>query len=153
MDDFVSWDNLAGWWPRLEEQVLSPLLAGQNVTYQQRDWTNDPRGHQLSAWRILPWRPVVILEGVTSSRQSIADRLTLAVWIDAPRSLRLQRGVARDGEDRRHTWTDWMQREDDFFAKDRTRRRADLLVDGAPTTPHSPADEFICHPNNHRCQP
>ncbi len=43
MDDFASWDNLSGWWPRLEEQVLGPLLKGDGVTYQQRDWVQDPR--------------------------------------------------------------------------------------------------------------
>nr|BFE72260.1 hypothetical protein GCM10020092_055610 [Actinoplanes digitatis] len=27
IDDFVSWDCFDGWWPRFDEQVLSPLLA------------------------------------------------------------------------------------------------------------------------------
>ena len=26
MDDFLSWDDLTGWWPRLEQEVLRPLM-------------------------------------------------------------------------------------------------------------------------------
>lgn len=40
IDDFVSWDCFAGWWPRFDEQVLSPLLSGSDATYQARDWTD-----------------------------------------------------------------------------------------------------------------
>lgn len=142
VDDFVSWDNLDGWWPRLEDQVLGPLLAGGSAVYQQRDWENDPLGEGLGGWRTVPLAPVVILEGVTSSRQAVADRLTLAVWVDAPADLRLERGLARDGNDMRDYWIDWMRREDAWFARDHTKERAHLTVDATPTTPFSPTDYF-----------
>ncbi|MCU4184595.1 hypothetical protein K6U06_09515 [Acidiferrimicrobium sp. IK] len=132
IDDFVSWDNLAGWWPRLETEVLGPLLAGDDAVYQQRDWAGDPLGDRLGGWRPVAGAPVVILEGVTASRQAIADRLTLAVWVEAPAEVRLERGVRRDGEAMRSRWVEWMRREDAFFATDRTRDRAHLHVDGAP---------------------
>ncbi len=144
MDDFVSWGDLDGWWPRFESQVLGPLLAGQKATFQRRDWENDPLGDELGPWRTIPSAPFVILEGVTSSRRTIADRLTLAVWIDAPFPSRLERGIARDGEHMSDLWRDWMQREDDFFAQDHTRDRAHIVVDGAPTASHTPLTEFLC---------
>jgi len=28
MDDFVSWVDLVGWWPRFEAQVLNPVAFG-----------------------------------------------------------------------------------------------------------------------------
>jgi ATP-dependent protease Clp ATPase subunit len=31
VDDFVSWTDFAGWWPRFDEQVLTPLLAGRDA--------------------------------------------------------------------------------------------------------------------------
>ena len=123
IDDFLSWGDLDSWWPRLEDQVLRPLLDGSAAVYQQRDWDNDPLGHGLGRWRTVPPAPVVILEGLTSSRQAVADRLALAVWVDAPADLRLERGVARDGEQMRDNWIDSMRREDAFFAHDRTRER------------------------------
>jgi hypothetical protein len=143
MDDFVSWDNLAGWWPRFEEQVLGPLLEGRGAHYQQRDWDNDPHGERLGTWRAFPTSAMVVLEGITSSRQPIAERLIQAIWIDAPRDLRLSRGVDRDGESMRPRWLNWMEREDTFFAQDGTRQRANLIVDGAPSTPHDPDHEYI----------
>jgi uridine kinase len=143
IDDFLSWGDLDSWWPRLEDQVLHPLLDGSAAVYQQRDWDNDPLGHGLGGWRTVPRAPVVILEGLTSSRQAVADRLALAVWVDAPADLRLERGVARDGEQMRDNWTGSMRREEAFFARDRTRERAQLSVDAAPTTTHSPTVEFI----------
>jgi hypothetical protein len=30
-DDFVSWGCIADWWPRFDEQVLTPLLAGRDA--------------------------------------------------------------------------------------------------------------------------
>lgn len=85
MDDFVSWDDFDGWWARLEEQVLAPYLADRPVTYQRRDWGRDPLGAGLGEWRALLPARGLILEGVTSSRRKVADRLTFAVWIEAPR--------------------------------------------------------------------
>jgi uridine kinase len=143
IDDFVSWGDLTSWWPRLEDQVLGPLVEGRSATYQRRDWKNDPHGDRLGEWRTLPASPIVILEGVTSSRLEIAGRLTCAVWIDAPRQLRLQRGIERDGDSMRDEWLSWLQREDAFFSDDRTRDRADVIVDGAPTARHA-EHEFVC---------
>jgi len=147
IDDFVSWGNFASWWPRLEEQVLGPLLDGRSATYQRRDWEHDPHGDRLGDWRIIPPAPLVVLEGVTSSRFEVTGRLTCAVWIDAPRELRLQRGIERDGDSMRDEWLSWMQREDAFFSADRPRDRANLIVDGAPQAPHRPEYEFVCRPS------
>ncbi|WP_248760540.1 AAA family ATPase [Pseudarthrobacter sp. SSS035] len=44
IDDFVSWNDFSGWWPRLEAQVLDPLLRRQPAVYQQRDWESDEFG-------------------------------------------------------------------------------------------------------------
>lgn len=143
IDDFVSWEDLVGWWSRLEREVLVPLLGGRSATYRQRDWENDERGEGLGDWRTVRPAPIVILEGVTSSRRQVADRLTCAIWVEAPRELRLRRGVERDGEAMREVWLGWMEREDAFFAVDRTRDRADLIIDGAPAEPHAPEREFV----------
>ncbi|MEO6532330.1 MAG: uridine kinase [Pseudolysinimonas sp.] len=131
LDDFVSWKEFGGWWPRFDEQVLSPLLDGHGADYQRRDWVRDEFGDSLGEWRSVPWHPFVVVEGVTATRRETVGRLSLAVWVDAPAELRLARGIARDGEDHRALWEDWMRREDEFFRSDRTRARADLVVPGA----------------------
>jgi hypothetical protein len=52
------------------------------------------------------------------------------VWVEAPDDVRLQRGLARDGEAMRPQWLAWMRAEADHFAAEATRDRADVLIDG-----------------------
>jgi uridine kinase len=115
---------------RDDEQVLRPLLAGDDLHYQVRDWAHDEYGDSLGPWKSLAWHPVVVIEGVTSTRRAIADALACRVWVEAPRDLRMRRGMERDGEDFRALWERWMAREAAFFAADDTRSRADVVVDG-----------------------
>ena len=135
IDDFVSWPDFSGWWPRFEAQVLQPLLAGRPAHWQVRDWAGDEFGTSLGEWRTLEWAPVVIVEGVTSCRRAAADSLTYSIWVDAPAGLRLGRGIERDGESHRALWETWMAEEDEFFRDDGTRDRADLIVSGERALP------------------
>lgn len=90
-----------------------------------------------------PGPGVLIVEGVSSSRRAIADRLTLAVWLHVPAAPRLARGIARDGAATAADWSRWEDEEDAFFAADPARDRADLVVDGAPTLRHDPATTYV----------
>jgi hypothetical protein len=56
IDDFVAWDDFSGWWPRFDEAVLRPLLAGDDLRYQVRDWANDEFGRSLGPWKSLAWQ-------------------------------------------------------------------------------------------------
>jgi len=47
VDDFLSWDDLHGWWPRFEAQVLTPLFTGHDARFQVRDWEKDELGTSL----------------------------------------------------------------------------------------------------------
>jgi hypothetical protein len=143
IDDFVSWSDFAGWWPRFERQVLTPLLSGADARYQVRDWANDELGMSLDGWKTLAWAPLVILEGVTCTRLAAANRLAYRIWVDAPEDLRLQRGLERDGTSHRQLWLTWMDEEREFFATDGTRARADLRVIGHPTVPHDHETELV----------
>jgi uridine kinase len=130
IDDFVSWDCFAGWWPRFDTQVLTPLLAGRDATFQARDWS-DWYGSSLGEWKTQPWSPTIILEGVTCTRRETIGRIAHAIWVEAPASLRLARGLARDTTfaGKEELWRRWMVEEDEFFAVDGARDRADIVVD------------------------
>lgn len=135
IDDFVSWPDFAGWWPRLEQEVLEPLLHGRDAHYRVRDWAGDEYGTSLKPDRkTVRWAPLLILEGVTCTRRAVADRLAYRVWIEAPRDQRLRRGLARDGRDHRDLWLRWQDEEDRFFTADDTRSRADLVIDTTDRT-------------------
>ncbi|MET9293284.1 hypothetical protein [Streptomyces sp. NPDC003077] len=139
-DDFASWDEQLEWWPRLEEQVLKPLEAGRPGRYQRYDWGS----RELAEWHDVPVAGALVLEGVSSARRAVADRLTYAVWIETRRTVRLRRGLERDGEEALPLWRAWMSDEDRHFAEDRTAERADVLVDGDPVAvPHDPDSSFV----------
>jgi uridine kinase len=134
IDDFVSWKDFAGWWPRFDAQVLTPLLRGDDAVYQARDWT-DWHGDRLGAWKTQRWAPTVIFEGVTCTRRETVGRVAYAIWVEAPAPMRLARGLRRDNQvdDKEQLWRRWMVEEEAFFAADGTRERADRIVD---TTRH-----------------
>jgi hypothetical protein len=142
-DDFLSWPTFDGWWSRFRDQVLRPLRRGEDVRYQARDWEGDQFGTSLGEWKVLPWSPLVVVEGVTFGRRAAGDAFAYRIWVDAPQDVRLARGLARDGESHRALWLDWMSREQEFFAMDQTVEAADLRVDGAPAEPHDPETEVV----------
>jgi energy-coupling factor transporter ATP-binding protein EcfA2 len=130
IDDFVSWNDFGGWWPRFEAEVVRPLLDGRDATYRVRDWIGDQFGNGLDGWKTVRWQPYIVFEGVTCSRATVAGSLACRVWVETPPDERLSRGIARDGESHRPYWERWMVEEDLFFAADDTRSRADVLIDG-----------------------
>jgi hypothetical protein len=130
MDDFLAWDDLTEFWPRLEREVLEPLLAGGPVRYQKRDWLNDNLGRSLGDFREVPRAETVLLEGIGSGRRAVATRLSYLVWVEAPPALRLARGIARDGEQARALWLGFMPGEQAFHDAEGARERANLVVDG-----------------------
>lgn len=125
-DDFATWDDPASWWPELEADVLAPFGRSHDVIYRPRIWSHGtarpgPEQH-------LRWAPLMVLEGVTSARQAIAGRLARALWIESSGAQqRLDRAVARDGEDQRELLAAWQRFEEGWFAVDRTPERCEIL--------------------------
>ena len=130
-DDFASADNPINWWPRLLEQVINPLVRGDAATYQRYDWSTE----SLAEWHTIEPAPIIIIEGVTAGRAEWRRHLSFLIWIDTPREERLRRAVARDGPEALDDWRSWMADEDAHYARDPTRERADVLIDG--TVPNS----------------
>lgn len=118
----------------LRALVLDPLAAGLPARYRPYDWSLRARGPE----RTLAAGRVVLVEGVSALARDLADRYDLAIWVECPRPVRLARGLARDGEGARRQWLAWMAEEDRHFARDDTRRRADVLVDGGGMVPGVP---------------
>ena len=124
-DDFASWDEPTGWWPRLLAEVLEPLARGVPARFRPTAWDGEARED-------VEVRPAdaVVLEGVTASRQAFRPYLTFCVWVETPPELRLRRGLERDGEDARELWERWMAAEDEYVARERPAARADVVVRG-----------------------
>jgi hypothetical protein len=143
VDNFLHWSDLDDWWSRLEKEALAPLLAGDPARFRTRDWNVDPLGNSLDGWRELGPAHTIIVEGVTSSRVAIADRLSMSFWVEAPPNVRMARRIARDGEAMRPFWQNWMQLEEEFFVLDDARGRATYLIAGEPAVRHDAEREAV----------
>ncbi len=136
LDDlYEGWQGLEGSWERLAEWVLRPLAAGRAGRYRRYDWA---RG-AFAEWHQVPVAPYLVVEGCGAGRQAADEFATLRIWVEADDETRLRRGLARDGEPLRPQWEEWMRTEPEHFARNRTRERADLHLDGFGRLVPSPA--------------
>jgi uridine kinase len=127
VDDFAGplvpeWD-----WPRFRDQVLAPLLDGRPARYQRWEWNRA----EPAEWHDVPVGRLVVVEGVSSTRAELNAPWALQIWVDAPREVRLQRAVERDGPGMLRHWTEvWMPSEEAYIARERPQERVDLIVCG-----------------------
>ncbi len=127
MDDiYEGWGGLEGAWARLEADVLAPLRERRAGRYRRYDWHLEAFAEQ----HLVPATDVLVLEGCGSARLEAEDVAAVTVWVEAPAALRMVRGLARDGEASRPHWEEWMVAESEHFARNRTRERAVVHVDG-----------------------
>jgi uridine kinase len=127
MDDvFGGWSGLGEGMQMVAADVVAPLRRGEAGRFRPFDWHLDSRVEE----RVVEPCDVLIVEGVGSGNTAYADDVTCLVWVEAPSVVRLERGVARDGEHMRDRWLAWRLEEDAIFARERTRERADVVVDG-----------------------
>lgn len=137
LDDlYEGWAGLGGVWDRLEEQVLVPLAEGRPARYQRYDWV----AGRFAEWHDVPVPGVLVLEGCGSAPRAVDGRAGLIVWVEAPADVRLERGLTRDGAYMRPQWDRWMESEAAHFAREDTRARADVVVDGTGGTPDGAAE-------------
>ena len=125
-DDFAAWDNPIDWWPRLLDQVLTPLGRNEKARYQRYDWTS----RSLAEWHEIKPGGMVVVEGVSSSRAEFRPFLAGAIWIETPAELRLRRGLERDGEMARDQWLEWMAAERQWGEASEPWATADLVLPG-----------------------
>lgn len=125
MDElYPGWDGLADAVAILADQVLRPLSRGEDARYRVWDWAAGRPG----AERVLSATALLVVEGCASSVGAAGDLAAVRVWVEAPREVRMRRGIARDGETYRPHWERWAAQEDALFAADGTRARADLVI-------------------------
>ncbi len=124
-DDLLhGWRGLPGLAASIEA-LLAPLASGRTGSWRRWNWVADAwaETHEVAPGGLL------VLEGVGSWSPEIAHLVGVLVWVQAASDLRLDRGLARDGEEMRAHWERWRLDEDDLFARLDTRAHADVLVD------------------------
>ncbi len=127
LDDLLDgWSGLDRVSETLERDVLTPLSQGLPGRYRRYDWHRERFAEELVVEPV----DLLVVEGVGSGASSYSSWITTLVWVEAPADVRMHRGVARDGETLLPQWVRWMADEAALFARERTRERADVRVDG-----------------------
>jgi len=137
MDDVYAGWTLAGAAARLAAGVLGPLSVGRPGGYHRYDWIAGRFADDVTP---VPVAQVLIVEGCGSCPRLVDPWTTLRIWVEASAPVRLARGLARDGEEHAAHWHRWQREERALFEAEDTRARADLRVDGAPS---SSADDAV----------
>ncbi len=125
-DLYAGW-TLTGAVARLSAGVLRPLSEGRPGAYHRYDWATECF---VPGSTTVPVPSVLLVEGCGSSPRRLDPWATLRIWVEAPGELRVARGLARDGADLAPQWSRWQTTETAEFAREGTRDRADLRVDG-----------------------
>lgn len=111
---------------RLGEWVLGPLAGGRRGRYRRYDWV---AGAYAEEHAVDPG-VTLLVEGCGSAARQVDPWASLVVWVEADDDERLRRGLERDGYGARDHWLRWMADEAAHYARERTRQRADVLLDG-----------------------
>ena len=127
---YDGWDGLAAGIATAAREVVAPYLAGTEGRYRRYDWH---RGRFAEEHVVAPGG-VLVVEGVGAGA-ACAGTPALVVWLDAPPDVRLERGVARDGEELRGRLLAWHAQEAEVLAAAGTRERADVRLDGTFAQP------------------
>ncbi len=125
-DEF--WDGAEFELSRLRAEVFEPILDGDQAAYHAFSWELQA---PFPEPRVVRPQGVIVIEGVCALHKLFREAYDLRVWVEAPRELRLARGIARDGEGARRIWEEtWMPSEDRYVERDDPISAADLIVAG-----------------------
>lgn len=135
----VHMDDLYAGWSGLGEvdaqlgDLLLPLAEDRPGFYRRYDWGSGGLAEQV----VVDPAPLLVVEGVGCGSSRFAPLVTVLAWIEAPEHVRMARGLSRDGDTFAPHWKQWAADEDQLFAREGTRERADLHIDGAQPYPAS----------------
>ncbi len=133
-DDFSGWENPLNWWPDIVEKVFEPIRNGAtSLSYQPASWWGN---HHPEPVKNQPVTKIMILEGVSSSRKEFDEYISYRVFVDTPKDICLERGIARDTgtekskEELTKMWEEWFVEEEIYIQRDNPKQKADIVIDG-----------------------
>lgn len=134
-DDFASWDNPKNWWVNTIDQVFKPIVSGiRTLSYERSKWWEN---HHPEPVVNDPVSPIMILEGVSASREEFRRYISLSIFVDTPKEVCLMRGFERDqgndgksDQEIKEMWIKWYRDEENFFVNHTIKANADIVIDG-----------------------
>jgi hypothetical protein len=141
-DDIAWHHSVLDWDELLVSGVLAPLRRGEAVAYRPPAWQRRGRPGGV----VVPSTTTLLLvEGVGSSRASLAEHLDGSIWVETAEPVRVARDDVRlaRGDVTPADHASWMAQENSHFALDRPWDRARWIVSGSPQLPHDPTRELV----------
>lgn len=127
MDDlYAGWTGLVQGSEILVEKVLTPLAQGTAGSYHRYDWVAN---HYAEA-HVVPPAQWLVVEGCASATIQVDQFSPFIIWVEAGDTTRLERGLARDGEDLKPQWLAFMRDEAAIYSANNTCARAHVRLDG-----------------------
>ena len=130
-DMYEGWDGLVKLRDILLTRILERLSRGENAGFERWDWEASARSEFVTVQRA----DFLVIEGVGVAQRVARAYASLVIYVDAPWTERLARGVARDGEAMRAQWEVWQDAEEEFLNAEGTLQAADTVVDGTCPVP------------------
>ncbi len=134
LDDlYAGWNGLREGITVLVDSVLAPLAAGGVASPPTYDW---------GAQTYRPGEPLqigtrLVIEGVGAGSLLAAPFLNCLVVVTADQSVREARALARTSDPFDGHWDTWARVEDEYFATDAPRERANFVYELAAIVPGS----------------
>ncbi len=114
-------------WDRLRTSVLEAVVKGKDIRYQLYDFEVGTLSGPIIS---VPADATIIVEGVWSFQKMFVDYYDYRIWMEAPADVRLERGVAREGEKWRQVWVDeWIPIDEYYQQTYQPQLQADCVVD------------------------
>jgi len=108
---------------RFIQDVINPLKTGNSFVYRPYDWsTKQVSGQKVNV------NKGFCLERCYSFKFDLD--WDLRIWVETPREVCLERGLARDGQEAAKAWYFWQQQEDEYIRDFKPEEKADIIVDG-----------------------
>lgn len=126
-DMYPGWDGLDAGSRAVVTEILEPLRASGQASWQTYDWHAAGPGPHLHVDDASP----LIIEGTGALTRASAALATFTIWVDADESFRQSRAFARDGDIYRPHWQRWADQEDRLLAQEDSPALAAIIIDAA----------------------
>lgn len=140
--DDIAWGHSRFGWADLAQHPLEAVQVDAALSFRPPGWDKVGREGAISVPR---GTLLLLLEGVGSSREELADLLSARLWVQSDWAVTERRNDARiaANETTRDKLAGWISEELPFVAARRPWEHADLIVAGSPTLPFDPRTEMV----------
>lgn len=134
----IDLENLYPGWDGLDEgarlaagELVAPAAAGEIAVVPQWDWVAMRPAEPL----VVEPPEFLVLSGTGSGSLAAAPHLTLVAWMELGEAERRRRALERDGETFAPHWEQWGTQVEAYLERERTRERADVVLDTSGPEP------------------